>query len=625
VPTSKSLHYDSIGGAVEALPPVPGNRAGLDLGTTLERIQQNFVISDPSLPDSPIVFASDDFLELTGYSREEVLGRNCRFLQGPQTDPRAVKEIRDAIATASECTVRILNYRKDGSPFWNMFSIAPVFDTNRAVRFFVGIQGDVTEEQDAGKAKRAATQQTKLLQSAISTHKRPAEVFSSVDGSKMLCPKPHMSTDRAVAWEALRKVFERDGKISANNFSAVKNLGQGDVGTVRLVEMKGTTGGKGKNGRCVFAVKTLNKIEMIERNKVGRVKTEEEILDALDHPFLPTMFAKFQTNHHVNFLLEYCGGGELYQLLLKQPGARFTEETSRFYAAEVLLALQYLHLLGFIYRDLKPENVLLHDDGHVMLSDFDLSYVAETRLKLVPRSSMPHVAAFQSSDRRMQTSREGSPSKAESSPQHGKAHVKRPTNGFTEFSSTSAPIDTPSRKQPVLSADEDMLVVAEPEAAANSFVGTEEYLSPEVINATGHNGSVDWWSFGIFLYEMVAGSTPFKGAKREDTFKKVVHNILTFPTSPQFSPELKDLLTRLLEKNPEKRLGSAGGADEIKRHPFFQSINFPLIRNCKAPFHSADSQKPSPPARHVSGASKSPGPKTPTVPEETAEMFVMDS
>lgn len=84
----------------------------------------------------------------------------------------------------------------------------------------------------------------------------------------MLCPKPHMSTDRAVAWEALRYVFERDGKISAQNFSAVKNLGQGDVGTVRLVEMKGTKGGKGKDGRCVFAVKTLNKTEMIERNKV---------------------------------------------------------------------------------------------------------------------------------------------------------------------------------------------------------------------------------------------------------------------------------------------------------------------------------------------------------------------
>jgi serine/threonine protein kinase len=96
--------------------------------------------------------------------------------------------------------------------------------------------------------------------------------------------------------------------------------------------------------------------------QVGRVKTEEEILEALDHPFLPTMFAKFQTNHHVNFLMEYCGGGELYHLLLKQPHARFEEAAARFYAAEVLLALQYLHLLGFIYRDLKPENVLLHEN-----------------------------------------------------------------------------------------------------------------------------------------------------------------------------------------------------------------------------------------------------------------------
>jgi hypothetical protein len=95
-----------------------------------------------------------------------------------------------------------------------------------------------------------------------------SQVFLSVDGSKMLTAKPHMSSDRAVAWEALRAVYERDGKINAQHFSAIKNLGQGDVGTVRLVEMKGSRGGKGKSGRCVFAVKTLNKLEMIERNKV---------------------------------------------------------------------------------------------------------------------------------------------------------------------------------------------------------------------------------------------------------------------------------------------------------------------------------------------------------------------
>lgn len=125
-PHPQPPHVRSDAGA--ALPPVPGHRSGLDLGTTLERIQRNFVVSDPSLPDNPIVFASDDFLQLTGYSREEVLGRNCRFLQGPDTDARAVQEIRSAINNQSECTVRLLNYRKDGSKFWNMFTLAPVFD-----------------------------------------------------------------------------------------------------------------------------------------------------------------------------------------------------------------------------------------------------------------------------------------------------------------------------------------------------------------------------------------------------------------------------------------------------------------------------------------------------------------
>jgi len=142
--------------------PLP-SRAGLDLATTLERIQQSFVVSDPNLPDCPIVFASDGFIEYTGcarqgcrfahrehtepcrrYTREEVLGRNCRFLQGPGTDKRAVREIRKAIESRIECTVRLLNYTKSGQAFWNLFSLAPVLDADGSVRFFIGVQVDVT-------------------------------------------------------------------------------------------------------------------------------------------------------------------------------------------------------------------------------------------------------------------------------------------------------------------------------------------------------------------------------------------------------------------------------------------------------------------------------------------------
>mmetsp|Transcript_21837 Transcript_21837/g.47932 ORF Transcript_21837/g.47932 Transcript_21837/m.47932 type:complete len:398 (+) Transcript_21837:102-1295(+) len=192
----------------DEIPVVPGTRAGLDLGTTLERIQQNFCISDPALPDNPIVFASDDFLKLTGYTREEVLGRNCRFLQGPRTDPRAVDEIRDAIKTSSECTVRLLNYRKDGRAFWNMFTLAPVFDSSGNVRFYVGVQGDVTdEEQPTGtagappKPKPAAktnhNDSVKAVAGAVAAFKDPSQVFASIDGTLPIRSKPHKVGDAA--------------------------------------------------------------------------------------------------------------------------------------------------------------------------------------------------------------------------------------------------------------------------------------------------------------------------------------------------------------------------------------------------------------------------------------------
>nr|AML78370.1 putative LOV domain-containing protein [Hymenophyllum bivalve] len=111
---------------------------------SLTKIQQSFVLADPHLPDAPIVHASDMFLRLTGYSREEVVGRNCRFLQGPNTDLKAVQQIRESLSAEEPCTVRVLNFRKDRTPFWNHLHIAPVRSCGGKVAFFVGVQFDVT-------------------------------------------------------------------------------------------------------------------------------------------------------------------------------------------------------------------------------------------------------------------------------------------------------------------------------------------------------------------------------------------------------------------------------------------------------------------------------------------------
>lgn len=112
----------------------------------LQTAQQNFVISDPSIPDNPIVYASQGFLNLTGYALHEVLGRNCRFLQGPDTDPKSVDRIRQGIEKGEDTTVVLLNYRKDGTTFWNQFFIAALRDGEGNIVNYLGVQCKVSEE-----------------------------------------------------------------------------------------------------------------------------------------------------------------------------------------------------------------------------------------------------------------------------------------------------------------------------------------------------------------------------------------------------------------------------------------------------------------------------------------------
>uniref|UniRef100_A0A126X039 non-specific serine/threonine protein kinase n=1 Tax=Trebouxia arboricola TaxID=53268 RepID=A0A126X039_9CHLO len=506
-------------------------RVALDLATTVERIQQNFVICDPNLPDCPIVFASDGFIELTEYPRHEVLGRNCRFLQGQDTDEQAVKDIRHAIQEASETTVRLLNYKKSGKAFWNMFTLAPMADVDGTARFLIGVQVDVTAVEEALpeslKATNAGPQVPKGAANAISAAIQqlggPARFGSDPWApvrTGVMKPKPHTAHNQLVL--ALQKVQRDNGKLSLSLFKRVKQLGSGDVGLVDLVQLQ--------VAQMRYAMKTLEKSEMLERNKVGRVLTEEGILNQVDHPFVASLYGTIQTGTHLHFLMEYCEGGELYGLLTTQPTKRLKEAHMRFYVAEVLLALQYLHLLGFIYRDLKPENILLHHSGHIMLTDFDLSYSSGTCSPTIQRVA---------------------------GKQHGIPSALDPTT---------------------------YLLVAEPEARANSFVGTEEYLAPEIINGEGHSSAVDWWSLGILMYELVYGFTPFRGSKRDSTFDNILKRPLKFPAEPSTSADCQDLISKLLIRDPAKRLGSIAGAEDIKGHPFFEHIKWALIRHTTPPF-----------------------------------------
>lgn len=240
---------------------------------------------------------------------------------------------------------------------------------------------------------------------------------------------------------------------------------------------------------------------MIKRNKIKRALAEQEILATSNHPFIVTLYHSFQSEDHLYLCMEYCSGGEFFRALQTRPGKCISEDDARFYAAEVTAALEYLHLMGFIYRDLKPESrfrpppsrsvsssniflldILLHQSGHIMLSDFDLS-----------KQSDPG----------------------------GKPTMIMGKNGASTASLPT--IDTKS-------------CIAN--FRTNSFVGTEEYIAPEVIKGSGHTSAVDWWTLGILIYEMLYGTTPFKGKNRNATFANILREEIPFPEhsgAPQIS------------------------------------------------------------------------------------------
>nr|AHZ63911.1 phototropin [Cosmocladium constrictum]AML78492.1 putative LOV domain-containing protein [Cosmocladium sp. BC-2016] len=532
------------------------NRKGMDLATTLERIQKNFVITDPRLPDNPIIFASDDFLELTEYSREEIIGRNCRFLQGPDTNPKTVLRIREAINKEEDVTVQLLNYTKSGKPFWNLFHLQAVKDNKGVLQYFIGVQLDASqyvdpsiqglEDRFAQEGEKIVLEASKNIDTAVRELADPGAAPQDLWAihSMPAVVKPHKATDSA--WKSIQDVISKDGKLGLKHFRPIKPLGAGDTGSVHLVELRDT-------GR-LFAMKAMDKEVMINRNKVHRACTEREILGRLDHPFLPTLYASFQTATHVCLITEFCSGGELYGVLEKQKGKRFPENTAKFFAAEILLALEYLHCQGVVYRDLKPENVLLTESGHAVLSDFDLSFLTQTNPKMeVPRP--PPADA----------KKKGAPGLSKKS--------KKKAGAMSEAERAAM------RAQLIALMP---MLVAEPESSSNSFVGTEEYIAPEIINGTGHSSPVDWWAFGIFLYEMLFGKTPFRGRNRQRTFTNVLMKELAFPDAVPVSAEAKAVLRALLERDPEKRLGGKKGAAEIRAHPFFADIDWALIRN-KAP------------------------------------------
>lgn len=140
------------------------------LVAAINNLSSGVVVTDPNQPHNPLVFVNPAFTDMTGYRPDEVIGKNCRFLQGPETDPLAVAEIRQALAHKKVCKVTLLNYRKDGTPFWNELTVSPVFDAQGQLINFVGLQNDVTQRKQMEETLKKSEDWLRRIFSTISDH-----------------------------------------------------------------------------------------------------------------------------------------------------------------------------------------------------------------------------------------------------------------------------------------------------------------------------------------------------------------------------------------------------------------------------------------------------------------------
>uniref|UniRef100_A0A915NTB0 non-specific serine/threonine protein kinase n=1 Tax=Meloidogyne floridensis TaxID=298350 RepID=A0A915NTB0_9BILA len=375
---------------------------------------------------------------------------------------------------------------------WTYQPTPPIFDPQQHQQFengyMPGLQGfgGIPNQFHTTVAAAGAAQQKQLLHEAMVKAQAAANAAAMATSSGgNVCAEAVAAAEKAAAELKKPEGQKTRSRITLDDFEFLKVLGKGTFGKVILCREKRTS--------RLYAIKILKKEVIIQKDEVAHTLTENRVLQRCKHPFLTELTYSFQTSDRLCFVMEFAIGGDLYYHLNRQVGKYkegFSESRTRFYGAEIVLALGYLHDNNIVYRDLKLENLLLDRDGHIKIADFglckeDISFSGRTR----------------------------------------------------------------------------------------TFCGTPEYLAPEVLEENDYGRSVDWWGVGVVMYEMMCGRLPFYSKEHEKLFEMILQCSLRFPS--RLSPEAKVLLSGLLVKDPNKRLG--GGPDdyrEIQATAFFKPIDW---------------------------------------------------
>lgn len=396
--------------------------------------------------------------------------------------------------------------------------------------------------------------------------------------------KMHLEQEMAAAnipetqKQELRRVLEEEEtqiekesrrKQSPTDYESLAVIGRGAFGEVRLVRKKGKPGNP-ETGQ-IFALKSMKKELMVVKNQVHHVKAEKEALATAQRTnrWLTLLHSSFFDETHLYMVMEFMPGGDLMSLLIKED--TFSEDVTKFFMGEAAQAISSVHALGYIHRDIKPDNMLLDPRGHLKLTDLGLcKKVGDVTPWEEPDAVLRQMAGLPNPD--WHATQNGSFLAATT---NGTGHTHRGQDDPMAMSVD----EQPPRRDPQTRRE-----------MAFSTCGTPDYISPEVLAAqNGASGysytcAADWWSLGVIMYECLVGYTPFYAEDPVATCRKILRwrQCLEMPAEvkAKLSPECIDFLSRLLA-GPEARIGSPqNGADfengfkQVVQHPWYRGYDW---------------------------------------------------
>ena len=314
--------------------------------------------------------------------------------------------------------------------------------------------------------------------------------------------------------QEIEKFRKARKKKSIENYESITIIGRGAFGEVHVCRDKTTDE--------IVAIKKIKKEALSSKNQIIHIKNEQLFMANVKSPWIVELKASFQDHDYLYLVMEFLQGGDLMNILIKKD--ILTEEEARFYIAEIILAVESIHKLDCIHRDIKPDNVLIDKNGHIKLTDFGLAKISDKIFNYKIDENKSNNLKIESENGK---------------PTHNKNY---------------------------------------------SCVGTAYYVAPEVLNKKGYGPEIDWWSVGVIFYEMLVGYVPFCSKDTSEACYKVLYwkKYVTIPSHVRISKEAEDLIFKLINSS-KNRLGK-NGAKEIKDHPFFYGFNWDNIQNIKPPF-----------------------------------------